>query len=101
MTNESDDDDAGKQNLAAIEDILEGLIQVLEILSKEESSTTTERYSNVLKIAEELTKINLSPIIDACMKEEYGLPLPVSLTSILQRICKEKGVVTKIFTKIL
>src|SRR5690606_33005990 len=71
-----------------------------ERIAGEDGSVTSERYLNVLKLSEELTKINLNPVIDNCMKEEHGLPLKVSLQSIIQRFCKEKAVLTKIFTKI-
>jgi hypothetical protein len=83
-----------------IEEILEELIASLECISKEDASITSERYLNALKIGEEFAKINIGLILDACLKEEYGIPLPLSLTSIIQRICKEKSLVTKVFTKI-
>jgi len=101
MTVDKDNEGSiSKDNLADIEEILSKIIKVLELIAAEDKSTDSERYINVLKIAEELAKINISPIVDACLKEEYGLPFPVSLTSILQSICKEKTLITKIFTKI-
>ena len=83
-----------------LEEIIENLINILENIVKDEGSLQNERYIYTLKIADELSKINLNPILDACLKEEYGLPLPLSLQSILEQICKEKSLVTKVFTKI-
>ncbi len=80
-------------------DIFEKLIKVLENISKDDESISSERFKNVLKIAEEFSKINLQVLLDTCLNEKYGLPLPVCLTSILKRICKEKSLVSKIFAK--
>jgi len=89
-----------RKSTKIIEEIIENIINILENIAKEEESIQSSRYISTLKIAEELSKINLSPIIDACLKEQYGLPLPLSLQSILEQICKEKALVTKVFTKI-
>jgi len=89
-----------KKYAKMLDEIIENLISTLETIVKDEGALTAERYINTLKIADELSKINLTPIIDACLKEEYGLPLPLSLQSILEQLCKEKGLVTKVFTKI-
>lgn len=91
---------ASKKYAKMLDEIIENLISILETIVKDEGALTAERYTNTLKIAEELSKINLTPLIDACLKEEYGLPLPLSLQSILEQLCKEKGLVTKVFTKI-
>lgn len=83
-----------------LDEIIENLIKILENIIKDEGSLQAERYIATLKITEELSRINLTPIIEACLKEEYGLPLPLSLQSILEQICKEKALITKVFTKI-
>jgi len=89
-----------KKYSKTLDEIIENLITILETIIKDEGALTAERYINTLKIPDELSKINLTPIIDACLKEEYGLPLPLSLQSILEQLCKEKSLVTKVFTKI-
>ena len=101
LTSDKDNDGSiTKQNISDIEEILSKIIKVLEMIAIEDKSTNSEKYLNVLKIAEEFAKINISPIIDACLKEEHGLPFPVSLNSILQSVSKEKSLITKVFTKI-
>ena len=82
-----------------ISEIFEKLVRVLENISKEDESILSERFKNVIKIAEEFSKINLQILLDTCLNEKYGLPLPVCLTSILKRVCKEKSLVSKIFAK--
>jgi len=94
------DSNQSKKYAKIIDEIIENLLTILETIIKDEGNITSDRYVNTLKITEELSKINLTPILDACLKEEYGLPLPISLQSILQQICKEKSLVTKVFTKI-
>jgi hypothetical protein len=89
-----------EKNNKVTEEIFDELIRSLECIAKEDASITSDRYLNTLKMGEEFAKTNIGLVLDTCLKEEYGLPLPVSLMSIIQRICKEKALVTKIFTRI-
>lgn len=79
-----------------VEMILTLIIETLDSYNSKDDKS----FVQVLRIAEVYSDYNLLSIVDACMNEKYSLPLPLSLTNILQKISKDDNKLKKIFTKV-
>lgn len=92
------DDNKDKNLKSEAECVLQLLISSLEAIIQKDSSCDSPRVIETLKVAELFTNINLSSFINACLDEKYGLPLPLGLATILQRIGKDENKIKIIFS---